>query len=78
MTIDLLKQDGKIMCKVPNEEEIAPLGALGMALMFLSDEQIKEKLGATKPELNITFEMSQKEQKDIEKLKSALDKIYSK
>lgn len=75
MTIELTKKDDTIICKVPDQEE-TPLGELCL-LMFFSDAQIKKVLGPTKPEWKINFQPSEKEKEDIDQLKSALDKVYS-
>lgn len=76
MTIVLTKLNDKILCKVPDQEE-TPLGELCMAIMFLSDVQLKKVFGPTKPEWEIHFQPSDKEKEDIDQLKFALDKVYS-
>lgn len=75
MTIELIKRDDTIVCKVPDQEE-TPLSELFMAIMFLDDAQIKKVFGLTKPEWKINFQPSEKE-KNIDWWISALDKVYS-
>lgn len=76
MIIELKKIDDKIVFKAPNQEETT-LVELGLAVLLYSDEQIKELLGPSKPEWEILFQPSEEEEKQIDQLKSALDKIYS-
>lgn len=76
MLIELTKTGEKIMCKVGDQEETT-LGELGLGIMLASAKQLKKVFGEAKPEWKLHFQPNEEEEKGIESLKAALDKVYS-
>jgi hypothetical protein len=78
MEIKLFKKDTKFMCRLSNDDKDIPACEIFFSVMFLKQDKIKEMLGNKKPVVIVDCEVTEKENKYINRLKLNLNDIYGK